>query len=207
MDFLEIKDVAEKYIKEIKSKENPQIIVLAIHAGLGDPDKDSKENPARFLASNLQGLDIVLASHDHQKGVEKVWNGKDSVLVMDGASRCEVLSKADISLELKNGKVISKSINGELIKMQEAPKDSVYLELFRDDFNKVRSFTKQKVGVLKNDMATSDAFFGPSDYMNMIHYTQMKATGADISFAAPLTVDKTVKKGDITFNEIGRAHV
>ncbi len=201
MDFLEIEDVAKRYIDEVKKKENPQVIVLAMHSGVGEYDKSSKENPARYLASKLP-VDIVLASHDHQSVCEKVWNGKDSVLILDASSRSELLAFADIKLKLDNGKVLSKKIDGKLIKMAGTPKDSLYMKTFREDFLKVREFTNQNVGNLKRDMITSDAFFGPSDYMNMIHYVQMASTGADISFAAPLTYNKTVKQGNININDM-----
>lgn len=202
MDFLPIQNIADSVITAVIAKEKPHLVVLAIHAGLGDGTVGDNENPARYLAANLQNVDIILSSHDHLTANEKIWNGKDSVLLLEGGARGEMLSAAGIKLVMKNGRVVSKDISGRLINLAGTPKDSAYLALFREDFNKVKAFTNKKIGSLPRDVKTADAFFGPSDYMDIIHYAQLKETGADISFAAPLTSNGVVKAGDLNYQDL-----
>ncbi len=202
MDFIPINKIADSVINSVIEKENPHIIVLAVHAGLGDGSPDDYENPARYLAANIKNVDIILSSHDHLKTCEKIWNGEDSVLLMEGGSRAEMLSAADIKLVVKRGKIVSKKLSGRLVKMAEIPGDTQYLSAFRGDFEKVKAFTNKKVGYLPRNIRTSDAFFGSSDYMDIIHYAQLNETGADISFAAPLTFNKEIKAGDIDYQDL-----
>lgn len=202
MDFIPISEVVDTLIQSVIEREHPHIIVLTVHAGLGDGTEENYENQARYLAANLKNVDVVFAAHDHLKTSEKIWNGTDSVLLLTGGSRGEMLSSANIKLELKNGKVVSKNVSGKLIDMSQIPKDPQYLAHFREDFMKVKTFTNTKVGEVPREIKTFDALFGPSDYMNIVHYVQLQETGADISFAAPLTFNAVIKAGDINYQDL-----
>lgn len=202
LDFLPIADLADSLIKEVKKIESPDITILAIHAGLGNGTPEDIENPARYLAANLQGADIILASHDHQTACEKIWNGADSVLLMEGSNRAKYLMNADIELEYKDNVLVSKKIKGSLVPMEGITADAEYMAQFREDYLKTKSFTNQEIGELEKDIRTSDAFFGPSDYIDLIHSVQLSSSGADISMAAPLTYNGTVKAGKLRFYDL-----
>ena len=202
IDFIEIKDLAQDIIEKIKKEENPQIIILAIHAGVGDGTNDNIENPAKYLALNLKGVDIILASHDHRVFCEKVFNGIDSVLVMDGGSHAKNLQSAKIKIVVKDNKILSKQIDGEILSMNNVAKDELYLEKFRAAYKRVKDYTNEVIGTLNKDLYTRDAFFGPSDYINLIHTVQLDKTGADISFAAPNTYNSYIPKGDLLRSDL-----
>lgn len=202
MDFVSIDKIADSLVNEIIKKENPHMIIMAMHSGLGDATKENYENQARYLAANIKNVDLFLSAHDHLKTCEKIWNGSDSVLLLTGGSKAEFLSKANIQMVLKNGKVISKKISGSVIDLAGTPKDTAYLNIFRDDFLKVKNFTNTKIGEIPHDVVTIDALFGPSDYMNIVHYVQLQETGADISFAAPLTFNSVIEGGEITYQDL-----
>lgn len=202
LDFLPIKDLAETLVAEVRVKEKADVVVLAVHAGLGNGEAEDIENPARYLAANLQGVDVVLAAHDHQTACEKIWNGADSVLVLDGSNRARYLSNARIELDYKDGKLVGKSIEGELVPMENTPVDAEYLKTFREDFLKAKAFTNREIGYLAEDINTQDAFFGPSNYIDLVHTVQLWASNADISLAAPLTYNGTVKAGKLTYHDL-----
>ena len=202
IDFLPIEGIAQSLIDEVKAKHNPDFTILAIHAGLGDGSGSDVENPARFLAATLKGIDVVLSSHDHQTACEKIWNGTDSVLVMEGGSRCKNLIKVEIGANFENGKLLDKKISGELLPMQGSAVDKEYLAAFREDYLKTKAFTNQEIGTLNDEINTVDAFFGPSSYLNLIHSVQLAESGADISMAAPLTYNGKVEAGKLIYHDL-----
>src|SRR5699024_3397910 len=138
-------------------KEQPHFVIAAMHTGLGDEESDSKENPSRFVAKNVKGIDLVLAAHDHQVAAEKFMNGDKEIWVLEGDSRANTLSKASVQLTVKDGKVVSTVVAGESISMSDVKPDATYLEHFRDDFLKVKEFTNRPVGELNNDIASRDS--------------------------------------------------
>ena len=202
IEFEEVVPTLEHWVQYVREKEQPHFVIAAIHAGLGDKESDSKENPSRFVAKNIKGIDLVLAAHDHQVVAEKFMNGDKEVWVLEGGSRASTLSKANVQLTVKDGKVVSTIVAGESISMSGVTPEAAYLEHFRDDFLKVKEFTNRPVGKLNNDIASHEAYFGSSAYIDMIHTMQLKASGADISFAAPLSFNATIEKGELNYQNL-----
>ncbi|NLA63439.1 MAG: bifunctional metallophosphatase/5'-nucleotidase [Bacteroidales bacterium] len=202
IEFQEIVASMEHWVQYVREKEQPHFVIAAIHAGLGDEESDSMENPARYVASNVKGIDLMLAAHDHKVNAEKVINGDKEIWVLEAGSRAAAISKASVELTVKDGKVVATSVVGETINMSDVKPDAEYMAHFRDEFLKVKEFTNRKVGTLSNTITSRDAYFGPSAYIDMIHTLQLNATGADISFAAPLSFNATIEKGVLNYQNL-----
>ena len=202
IEFKEIVPTLEHWVKYVREKENPHFVIAAMHAGLGDEAIDSMENPARFAAMIVKGIDLVLAAHDHKVTAEKLMNGDKEIWLLEAGSRASTLSKANIDLTIKDGKVVSTNVTGESISMTGVTPDAEYTKFFREEFLKVKEFTNRPVGMLNNDIASRDAYFGSSPYMDMIHTLQLKASGADIFFAAPLSYDTKIYKGELNYQNL-----
>lgn len=202
IEFKEIVPTLEYWLKEVREKEQVHFVIVAMHAGLGDEERDSKENPARYVARNVKGIDLVLAAHDHKVTAEKVLNGDKEIWLLEGGSRANSLSKASVELTVKDGSVVLSHVTGENIPMSGVEPDGDYTHFFRDEFLHVKEFTNRPVGMLNNDIASRDAYFGSSAYVDMIHTLQLKASGADISFVAPLSFDAKIEKGELNYQNL-----
>ena len=206
MEFRKITPIMERYVKLVKEREKPHLIIAAVHSGIGDEDIDDIENSAKYIAKYVEGIDIVFAAHDHRTTAEKVFNGIESVYLFDGGSKGSSLSFADVTLEIKSGKVISKEIKGDVISMRDISVDKEYLAVFNKEFEAVKSFTNRIVGKLDKTIYSRDALFGPSDYMGIIHNVQLSNSGADISLAAPLSYNVTIEAGDLDYQDLMRLY-
>ena len=202
IEFEEIAASMEHWVKYVRETEKPHFVIAAIHAGLGDEESDSRENPARYVARNVKGIDLMLAAHDHKIAAEKIDNGEKEIWVLEGGSRGAALSKASVEIVVKDGEIIATNVNGETISMIGIEPDAEYMSHFRDDFLKVKEFTNREVGMLSNTITSSDAYFGPSAYIDMIHTLQLSASGADISFAAPLSFNATIEEGVLNYQNL-----
>lgn len=112
-----MEETARKWMKIIREKERPDIVIGMFHAGQDALLMGGKyrENASLDVARNVPGFDIVLMGHDHARECKKVQNvAGDSVLVMDPASNGIVVSDIDITVTLRNGKVTDKQIDGVL---------------------------------------------------------------------------------------------
>ena len=202
MEFKEIIPVMERYVKLVKERERPHLIIAAVHSGIGNEDIDDIENSAKYIAKHVAGIDLVFAAHDHRTTAEKVFNGTDSIFLFDGGSRGSSLSFADVTLEIINGKVTSKEIKGAAIPMRDVLVDKEYLAAFYEEFESVKSFTNKVVGKLDKTIYSRDALFGPSDYMGIIHNVQLSNSDTDISLAAPLSYNVTIEAGDLDYQDL-----
>ena len=115
--FDDMEETARKWMKIIREKENPDLVIGIFHAGQDALLMGGKyrENASLEVARNVPGFDIDLMGHDHARECKKVMNvAGDSVLIIDPASNGIVLSNVDVTLKLKDGKVQSKDVKGEL---------------------------------------------------------------------------------------------
>lgn len=201
IDFQVISDIAQALVDQVVAKEKPQLVVLAVHSGTGAEQAD-RENEALYLASSLRGVDLVLNGHDHRPLAKDVENPEGSVVLLNAGSKAVVVGQADFSLTVKNGKVVEKAVDYKLVPMEKYPADPEYAAHFKDDFNAVKAFANQPVGVLSENIFLADALDGPSSYIHLVQTVQLAATGADISFAAPLSNSGVVPKGIVKFQDL-----
>ncbi len=202
MEFEDIVSSLEYWVDYVKKADKPHIIIAAMHAGLGDEDVNALENPSRYVAKHVKGIDLVLASHDHRVAAETYNNGEKDIWLLEAGSRASNLSLASLSFDIIDGNIENLEVKGESIKIEGVEPDSNYMSHFRNAFKSVREFTNRKVGELAEDIDSRDAYFGPSLYVDMIHSIQLKASGADISFVAPLSFSKQISKGVLNYQNL-----
>ena len=68
--------------------------------------------------------------------------------------------------------------------------------------SEVDEYVNRSLGTFTKSISTRDAFFGPSAFVDLIHQVQLDISGADISFAAPLSYSTVIPSGDITVGDL-----
>ncbi len=192
-------NITDSLVKVIREREEPDIVVIALHSGIGKANNKESGDIASYIATHAKGVDLVLASHDHIPSCNKFFNGKDSILLIDGGCKAEYLSKVKIKVCFKGGKRVSKIIRGSLVPATNIPSDDSYNKFFHKDFLDVKTFATKRISYLEHDIAMDDAYFGFSEYINFINHVMMKSTGADLSFAAPINASDYVRRGNVDF--------
>ena len=203
--FDDMEETARKWMKIIREKEKPDLVIGIFHAGQDALLMGGKyrENASVEVARNVPGFDIVLMGHDHARELKKIKNiAGDSVLIMDPASKGIVVANADVTLKLRKGKVIEKHIDGALTDMKDYAASEDFMEHFAPQFNAVQDFVSKKIGSFTETISTRPAYFGSSAFIDLIHLLQLEITNADISLAAPLSYDTEINKGDVFVSDM-----
>jgi len=196
---------AKYWVKHIQTKEKPDVIIGLFHSGreggIHTPEYD--EDASLTVAREVEGFDIILFGHDHTRyaGWVKSNVGKD-VLCLDPSCDAYMVSDATISIRKAKGKVVSKKITGDVIDITGQPIDEKYVQHFKADIDSVNAFVNRKIGHFENTIYTRDCYFGSAAFTDFIHDLQLKITGADISFNAPLSFDARINKGDVYVSDM-----
>lgn len=203
--FDDMEETARKWMKIIQEKEKPDLVIGMFHAGQDAQLMGGlyRENASVEVARNVPGFDIVLMGHDHareQKTIENV-AGKP-VLIMDPASNGVVVSDVDVTLKLRGGKVVDKQISGVLAETKNDGASEEFAKQFAPQYETIQNFVSKKIGRFTETISTRPAYFGPSAFIDLIHELQMEISGADISFAAPLSYDTEIKEGDVFVSDM-----
>lgn len=205
LTFVDMEESARQWIPIIKSKENPDIIIGLFHAGKsGTVLSGFKENPSMEIARNVPGFDMILFGHDHLVENRKIENiAGDSVLLMNPANTGQVLTDITLKVSLDdNGKVIGKSIDGTLADVNKYQPDKEFMSLFAPQIDTIRQYVSEPVGFFTDSITSDDVLFGPSKLIDLIHEFQLESTGADISFAAPISTNASIKAGTIHMSDL-----
>ena len=198
MTFESLIPMAQEAVDRIVAKEKSDVVIVAAHAGTGPGDGSSLESQGLDLFKSLRGVDFVVCAHDHRPVILQ----NDSICLINAGSHCRNLGSGTVKLNVKNGKVVSKTLQAELLPVDKKNVDTRMQELFHDDFEAVKAFTLKEVGQLRTDLRTRDAYCGMSDYLNLIHTLSLGCAPAQISFAAPLTFNGFIEAGTLVYNDL-----
>ncbi len=198
MHFVSIAQIIQRDVDFVRAKEHPDVVVAAMHSACGQGDGTILEAEALDAFNQVKGVDWLICGHDHKPYVET----RDTSALLNSGSHSRYVAHGKMHLKVEGGKIVSKSFETDLIPVKAEKADPVMRAYFRKDFEAVRAFTLQEVGILNTDLHTRDAYKGMCDYMNLIHTLSLAQAPAQISFGAPLTYNGHVKAGILVFNDL-----
>ena len=191
---------AKKWMSIIKQTEHPDLIIGLFHSGKsgGITTSEYEEDASLKVATQVPGFDVVMFGHDHTRDNEMIKNvAGENVLCIDPANNALTVAEAQIELTYKNGKILSKSIIGNLVDVTKEDVDSAYMDHFKPQIEKVNNYVDRVIGNFKNTISTRDCYFGSSAFNDFILNLQLQITNADIAFNAPLQFDASIKAGPV----------
>lgn len=196
---------AKLWMKYLRDNEHPDIIIGLFHSGKEGGIKTSAytEDEATEVAKQVPGFDLILYGHDHTRHVDTVKNIEgNGVLCLDPSCYAFLVGDAQISVTLKDGKVVGKTVSGTVTSVAKKPIAKAFMAHFKPAIDSVNAFVNRKIGYIKHTMYSRDCYFGSAPFTDLINNLQLKITGADISFTAPLSFDGSIKEGDIYVSDM-----
>lgn len=204
--FEEMVKSARYWVDQVKTNERPDIIIGLFHSGKdgGIVTPDYEEDASLRIAKEVPGFDIILYGHDHTQNKDVVKNtaGQD-VVFLDPS--CNALMVAEATIEItkgKRGKLLNKKVTGDVIDVSELPVDDAFVKHFQPAVDSVKAFVDRRIGEFENSIYTRDCYFGSAAFTDFIHDLQLKLTGADISFNAPLSFNTSIKAGPVYVSDM-----
>lgn len=205
LQFEEMVTCARKWMSFLQTKEQPDIVIGLFHSGKdgGITTNEYSENASEKVAREVPGFDLVLFGHDHIQHAETIKNiDNKEVVCLDPANNAMAVADAKITVTVNNGKKIGTKVNGKIIDITRQPIDEKYMSHFKSQIKEVDVFTNKQIGNFKNTISTRDCYFGSSAFTDLILNLELKITGADIAFNAPLSFDAEIKKGPIYVSDM-----
>lgn len=203
LEFADMERSARRWMQHLHENVSPDIVIGLFHSGYekGIVAADYAENATRAVAERVPGFDAIFYGHDHKERCAEVVNVEgDTVLLLNPGSFARRVAKLDITID-KESRV---SLGADLVDMDEYEPDSEYMATFNAHIERISKYMDRTLGVSASAAATRDALFGPSAFMDFVHQMQLDASGAKVSFAAPLTYNDTLPKGEVKVRDIYR---
>ena len=198
MHFESLVPKVQEDVDRLTAREKPQVVIVSVHSATGDGSGKVLEAQGLDLFNTLKGVDFVVCSHDHREFTES----NDDIAIINTGNRAKFLGHGKLSVEIKDGKVASKTISSGLIPVDKRKTDAAMREAFRKDFEAVKAFSTEEIGALAMDLRTRDAYSGMCDYVSLIQTVMLRGSDAKIAFAAPLTYNSTIPAGVLIYNDL-----
>ncbi len=197
MEFRSLLPFVQEEVDQLQQRLRPDVTVVAVHSGTGDGSGRVLENQGLDLIAGLRNVDVLICGHDHRPFTEV----RDSICLVNSGARMRCVARAVVEGGGRHGRR-GRTLSADLLRVDPARPDTALRAAFRAEFEAVRAFTLKPVAVLDRTMHTRDAFRGQSPYMDLIHTVQLRASGADVSIAAPLSYNRTIRAGQLLFDDM-----
>ena len=206
IEFEDMIETARKWVKHIQGFENPDLLIGLFHAGVDytynrqTAQTLKNENASVLVAEQVPGFDIVFAGHDHQESNRILQNidGED-VLLLNPRSLAKFVSLANVEMRFnpETRKYEKYDITGLNLQMNFCETNSFFKSKFSKQITTVKKYVSEQIGTFTRTISSREALFADTGFIDLIHRIQLDYTKADISFAAPLSFDSVIRKGNV----------
>ncbi len=201
LSFEEMVGSCRKWIKIIREKENPDVIVGLFHSGWdgGISTMHYDEDATKKVAEQVDGFDVIFYGHDHH---ERNVTTAGGTVCLDASCNALRVAQATVTVTRKKGETIRVEKQGEIVDVCPLDIDQTFMQHFQPQIDSVSAFVGRQIGTFRQTVRARDAFFGSAGFTDYIHRLQLEHTGADISFNAPLTFDSEIKAGPVYVSDM-----
>ncbi|NOZ34678.1 MAG: hypothetical protein GXO80_05195 [Chlorobi bacterium] len=202
--FEKPEDAAERTVKMLKSKYNPDLIICLSHSGIY-PSEDGKSYYGEDieLAKEVKGIDIIISGHTHVETPKPVIIG-NTYIVQTG---CYVHNLGEINLTVKNGKIsefnfrliqVNDTIKGDMKVHKEIQEQKEFIN--KNYLSKIGLSYNTKIGKTNFDLKINYKTLKSSNLGPFVadadkYYLKEKGINADFSMVASGTIRENILKG------------
>ena len=214
-----------RYVPQMKAA-GCDFIVVSYHAGLGTAEGDlvfevNTENQVARMISETEGVDIVVAGHDHSTNYSNTYiknKNNEDVLVVNGGGSTLTNTVFEVKYDEKNGFSIGVK-SSENLDLSTYQDDTGLAELMKPAVEEATKYVNQQYGTIKegNWTTSTNFYLEQTDTMDLINRAQMAVANkylkelgqADIKMSSTSVVvngNYTVQPGDISLKDIYRMY-
>ena len=205
LEFVNMEHAAQRWVEYLHEHEQPDLVIGLFHSGYeeGIVTDSYAESATRAVAERVVGFDAIFYGHDHKPQVAEVVNVVgDTVLLLNPGRFAHQVGTLDIVLG-EDGKAV---LSASLVDMDNRTPDEKYMNNFIPHIEQVSGYVNRVIGKLDTPVNMYDALFGSSAWVDFMHQMQLDASGAKISFAAPLVCEGILPEGEMTVRDIYRLY-
>jgi 2',3'-cyclic-nucleotide 2'-phosphodiesterase / 3'-nucleotidase len=209
--FTDAVEAARRTVATLRQKERPDLIVAAIHAGLGPRELPPhgrgapSENMVFEVASEVPGIDAIVFGHSHQQLAGERVNG---VLLVQPKNWGASLARLDFTLDDSSGRWKLLRKESRLLAVTAGtPADPEILAIARPYHEAAERFLDVPVAHSAVDMDGRTARFEDTPLVDAIQAVQMEYAHADVSFTALFHAGVHVAPGPVAVRQLAALYL
>ncbi|HXC69606.1 MAG TPA: 5'-nucleotidase C-terminal domain-containing protein [Pyrinomonadaceae bacterium] len=213
LEFHEPVDEARKWVPILREQEKADVVVIAMHMGLGEdlrtgeinPGQVPHENEAIAIAKEVPGVDVIFMGHTHRDVPSLYING---VLLTQANYWGRHLARADLYLQ-KAGtgwRVYAKAARTMATDDRVEP-DPEIVKLAEPYDRETQGWLAKVIGESPEELTARDSRFKDTAILDLIQKVQMDEGKADVSMVASFNTEARIEKGPVSVRDIAGLYV
>lgn len=204
---------AKKWVNVLRTRERVDLVVIAMHMGLGEdlrtgelnPGQVPHENEALAIAQQVPGVDAIFMGHTHREVPSLLING---VLITQANRWGSHLARADFYLDrtVRGWKVYAKSARTIAADDRVEP-DPEVVKIAEPYDKETQAWLGRVIGESDVELTARDARFRDTAILDLIQKVQLEAGKADVSMVASFNSEARIAKGPVTVRDIAGLYV
>ena len=204
---------AMKWVAVLRGKEKVDVVVVAMHMGLGEdlrtgevsPGQVPHENDAVQIAKQVPGIDVIFMGHTHRDVPSLYING---VLITQANAWGRHLARADMYLEKSpNGWRVYAKAARTIPTDDRVEPDPEVVKLAEPYDRETQAWLGRTIGESAADLSAKDARFRDTAILDLIQKVQLEAGNADVSMVASFNSEARIAKGPVSVRDIAGLYV
>ena len=182
-------EAARRWVPVLRGRERCALVVVIAHEGFerdprtGKERRDSGENQAYAVATQVPGIDLLLSGHAHvivpPTRVGSTW-------VSQPGRWGNTLTRFDVTLEGSSGAWTVAAIRGRNLPMKRVVPDPDVVAAVAPEHDATMRALAGEVAVLETPASASGARWRDTALLDWLNAVQLRESGADLSFASLL---------------------
>lgn len=213
LEFREPAAEARKWVSEMRTKGRVDLVVVAMHMGLGEdlrtgeksPGQVPFENEAVTIAKTVPGIDVIFMGHTHREVPSLYVNG---VLLTQANAWGRHLARADVYFEKTTDgwRVYAKS-SRTLAADDRVEPDAEIAKIAEPYDRETQAWLGRVIGESTEELTAKQARFRDTAILDLIQKVQLEAGNADVSMVASFNTEARIAKGPVTVRDIAGLYV
>ncbi|HEX4592818.1 MAG TPA: 5'-nucleotidase C-terminal domain-containing protein [Bryobacteraceae bacterium] len=204
---------ARRAVEEVRTREHPDVVILAAHSGLDRDPKalaaatgDAREDMVYQIATEVKGIDAIIFGHTHQQqpGLKL-----GDVLLMQPKNWGMSLGRMDLVLDRDASgawKIVSKT--SRLIPVTAATlSDGKLLEIGKPYHQLAERYLNTQIADAPVSLDARLARVQDTALLDAVQQVQLFYSKADVSFVSAFNTRVAIPKGPVTVREIAALYV
>ena len=213
LEFHEPVSEARKWVPLLREQEKADVVVIAMHMGLGEdlrtgdvsPGQIPHENEAISIAREVPGVDVIFMGHTHREVPSLYING---VLLTQANHWGRHLARADLYLQRTGAgwRVYAKSARTIPADDRVEPDPDV-VSLAEPYDRETQGWLSRVIGASSEELTAREARFRDTAILDLIQKVQLEAGKADVSMVASFNSEARIDKGPVSVRDIAGLYV
>jgi len=213
LEFHEPVAEARKWVPILREQEKADVVVIAMHMGLGEdlrtgevsPGQVPHENEAITIAKEVPGVDVIFMGHTHRDVPSLYING---VLLTQANHWGRHLARADLYLQRSGSgwRMYAKSARTIPADDRVEP-DPEVVSLAEPYDRETQGWLSRVIGESPEELTAREARFRDTAILDLIQKVQLEAGKADVSMVASFNSEARIAKGPVSVRDIAGLYV